>query len=61
MARVLARRWPILLAGGLRPDNVAAAIEAVHPWGVDVASGVESSPGRKDIGEDAGFCRGGEA
>jgi phosphoribosylanthranilate isomerase len=39
---------PAILAGGLRPDNVGEAIEAAHPYAVDVASGVEAQPGRKD-------------
>lgn len=57
LAQKLASELPVILAGGLTPDNVAAAIAAVHPWAVDVASGVESSPGVKDPELMARFIR----
>jgi len=60
LAREARERFPkvhIVLAGGLRPDNVAPAIEQVEPWAVDVASGVEAAPGVKDAAKlDAFFA-----
>ncbi len=47
-ASSLAQEYPVMLAGGLHPGNVADAIRCVKPMGVDVASGVEAEPGRKD-------------
>jgi phosphoribosylanthranilate isomerase len=49
LAASLASQFRILLAGGLGPENVSQAIQEVQPWGVDVASGVESEPGKKNI------------
>ena len=55
LAQEAARSTPVVLAGGLTPTNVAEAIACVRPHGVDVSSGVELSPGKKDHGKVKAF------
>jgi phosphoribosylanthranilate isomerase len=57
LALQLARQHQLMLTGGLTPDNVADVIRVVQPWGVDVASGVEASKGRKDHAKVRAFVR----
>lgn len=57
IAAEIAKKRPLILAGGLTPENVAAAIQAVRPYGLDVSSGVEHAPGRKDKKKVATFIK----
>ncbi len=57
LAEALVGHYPVIISGGLRPENVGAVIRQLRPWGVDVASGVELQPGVKDLARLEWFVR----
>jgi phosphoribosylanthranilate isomerase len=54
-ARLVKEGWRVIVAGGLTPDNVGEVVAAVRPYGVDVSTGVEAAPGKKDAHKVADF------
>ena len=57
VARIRSAGWNLIVAGGLHAQNVGEAMTVLHPWGVDVSSGVEARPGKKDPEKVRAFIR----